>query len=137
MITTAVCDSFLREVVDGLHRVVDEYRLALIRQNAKGTFGPQTSNYSQLKADEASGTGYTRGGAGIERLPSVFDGSGMHLKFGLPMEMAAVTLQAAGALVYNARDGRAVFVHQFKSPVMVVNAPLVIDELPATVILKG
>lgn len=137
MIATAVCESFLREIVDGLHTLTDEYRLALIRQNAKRNYGAATVGYAQLKDDEAEGQGYTRGGVELQRKPSVFDGSGQQLQFGLPIELAMVTIQAAGALVYNARGGRAVFVHQFKSPLIVANAPLVIDALPATVLLRG
>jgi hypothetical protein len=137
MIESALCESFWREAVDGLHALGDEYRVALIRQGETGRFGPATDNYKRLGADEAKGTGYTKGGMPIERLPSIWDGSGCALQFKTPIELPSATLTAAGLLVYNSsKGGRAVLVQKFLEPLMVAQAPLIIDQLPVT-ILKG
>jgi hypothetical protein len=64
-IATAVCDSYTKEVMEGVHLVADTYKIALIKPASAGTLGAATANYSDLATDEASGTGYSAGGLSL------------------------------------------------------------------------
>lgn len=61
-ITTAITNSAKQEFLQGIHTAADTYKIALIKAGAVGTFDKNTTNYSALGTDEASGTGYTAGG---------------------------------------------------------------------------
>ena len=66
-ISQAMCTSFKVELLTGTHNFTngaDVFKLALFRNTAAivGTFGAATTNYSQMGADEVTGTGYTAGG---------------------------------------------------------------------------
>ena len=60
--TAGVCAPFLLDLLDGEHQPGDDYRIALIRKGAAGSFGPGTRNYSDLGAAEVEGPGYQAGG---------------------------------------------------------------------------
>jgi hypothetical protein len=126
MIQTAVCDSFELEVADGMHALTDEYRLALIKPNAAGSYGAGTTNYAQLGADEAEGAGWPHGGVPIKRLPTTDDPSGRLLNFE-GIERQSVAIKAAGALIYNAsKEGRAVSVHKLPQAIGTAGGELVV-----------
>jgi len=57
-ITTAICNSFKQEILEGVHASADTYKIALYTDAA--TLGAATTAYSAT--NEVSGTGYTAGG---------------------------------------------------------------------------
>lgn len=118
-ITTAICDSFKQEALDGVHLAADEYRIALIKPSPTGTFGQATTNYSELGADEvAAGNGYTQGAKVLAGRVSSLANHVAFLNFTNPV-WANSTIVASGALIFNAtRGNKAVAVYLF------TNAPV-------------
>ena len=65
-VTTAMTTSFKQELLQGLHDLDGHtLKLALIKSGESGTFGAASTNFSNItdSSDEASGTGYSSGGA--------------------------------------------------------------------------
>jgi len=59
-ITTALSNAFKLELLKGKHDLDNhEIRVALIKEAPSGTYDATTLAYSELGADQASGTGYT------------------------------------------------------------------------------
>lgn len=59
-ITTALSNAFKLELLKGKHDLDNhEIRVALIKENPSGDYDATTLAYSELGADQASGTGYT------------------------------------------------------------------------------
>lgn len=57
---TALSNAFKLELLKGKHDLDNhEIRVALIKENPSGTYDATTVAYSELGADQASGTGYT------------------------------------------------------------------------------
>lgn len=120
-VTQAVCNSFKVELAQGIHNFTagtgDTFNIALFRDTASivGTFGAGTTNYSEMGADEVTGTGYTAGGIALTSVTPVLDGSTAVLDFDNAI-FSTVTLTTRGALIYNTSDGnRAVAVLDFGS----------------------
>lgn len=57
-ITTAICNSYKQEILEGVHASTDTYKIALYTDAA--TLGAATTAYSAT--NEVTGTGYTAGG---------------------------------------------------------------------------
>ena len=115
-ITQAVCTSFLQELLQGIHDFdVDVFNLALFRAQASivGTFGANTTNYSDMGADEASGTNYSAGGAALTVNGPSSSGLVAYVDFD-DLTFSNVTLTTSGALIYNtSKANRAVMVLNF------------------------
>lgn len=117
-ITQALTTSFKLELAQGIHNFAsggDTFRMALIRPNEDqtGNYGPSTTNYSELGADEVTGTGYTAGGLDLTSVTPVADGPIAVLDFA-DITFTSVTLTARGALIYNSsQSNRAVAVLDF------------------------
>jgi hypothetical protein len=112
-ITTAVCNSYKSEIMDGIHLAADTYMLALFTSSAAldqtitayGTGGAGTN--------EVVGTGYTAGGVALTGRTNALSGNTAYITFANPVWPTS-TITAAGALVYNAsRSNRAVAVFSF------------------------
>lgn len=114
-ITSAVCDSYRQEVMDGIHLAADVYMLALIKPGSVGTHGPGTTNYSDLGTDEASGAGYTPGGVVLTNRVVGIDSPGGPAWIDFDdVTLLAATIDAAGWLLYNAtRAGKSLAVGSF------------------------
>jgi hypothetical protein len=114
-ITTAVCDTFTRELVNSTigHFTADTYKLALIKPSSAGALGQATTNYSDLGTDEvASGAGYTTGG--VTLTGTTASGSGRLSLDWNDATWATATFSAAGWLIYNSsKSNRAVAVGSF------------------------
>jgi hypothetical protein len=133
MVETSVCESFLREREDGVHQAGDDYRLALIRRGAIGTYGAHTQSIVEVlkNGDEAFGTGYPMGGGvrltgrKISFVGNVAELTFDDVKLG-PPEGPPVTLSVEGAILYNnSRAGRAVSTHRVPAQA-VSNARLIV-----------
>ena len=112
-LTTAVCNSYKQEVMNGTHASGDTYMIALIKHAPSGTFDATTTNYSALSTDEASGTGYTAGGQALSGYTSALTTGTASIGWSNAV-WASSSISADGALIYNARkSNKAVCVINF------------------------
>ena len=99
-ITQAMCTSFKVELLTGGHNFTnttgDTFNLALFRATASisGTFGAGTTNYSDMGADEASGTNYSAGGGALANVTPTFTDFS-------DLVFSNVTITTSGCLIYN------------------------------------
>ena len=118
-ITQAMCTSFKTQLLTGTHDFTnttgDSFKLALFRAQASivGTFGAGTTNYSDMGADEASGTNYTAGGQALTAVTPVSSGTTAFTDFADEV-FSNVTITTSGCLIYNDTNAdRAVAVFNF------------------------
>jgi hypothetical protein len=118
-ITQAMCTSFKVELMQALHDFDNPggntFNLALFRATAliAGTFGAGTTNYSDMGADEASGTNYVAGGQALSAVTPVSSGTTAFTDFADEV-FTNVTITTSGCLIYNDTNGdRAVAVFNF------------------------
>ena len=106
-ITTAMCNSFKQELLGGVHDLdTDTLKVALIKASPSGTFGAATTNYSDLGADEATGTNYTAGGQALDSPVISLSGGTAFVDFADEV-FTNLTISADGAIIYNASQGNA------------------------------
>jgi hypothetical protein len=118
-ITQAMCTSFKVELMQALHDFDNPggntFNLALFRAQASivGTFGAGTTNYSDMGADEASGTNYSAGGQALTAVTPTSSGTTAFTDFADEV-FTNVTITTSGCLIYNDTNGdRAVAVFNF------------------------
>lgn len=108
-ITTALSNAFKLELLKGNHDFDnDTFRVALIKENPSGTFDATTVAYTDLGADQASGTGYTStfdtistgAQAAIATGYPQMDGTTAVMDFDDAV-FTNVTVQADGCILYN------------------------------------
>ena len=111
-ITQAMCTSFKQELLTAGHNFAaaggSTFNLALFRDTASivGTFGAGTTNYSDMGADEASGTNYVAGGAALTNIDPTSSGTTAFTDF-QDLTFSNVTLTTSGCLIYNTSLGNA------------------------------
>ncbi len=118
-ITQAMTTSFKVELLKGVHDFTngtgDSFKLALFRATASivGTFGAGTTNYSDMGADEASGSGYSAGGSALTNVTPTSSGTTALTDFA-DLTFSTVTITTSGCLIYNDTEGdKAVGVFDF------------------------
>ena len=115
-ITTAMCTSFKSELLGGTHDLdTDTLKLALIKASPSGTYGTATTNYSDVtgSSDEASGTGYTTGGATLTGATIATSGTTAHVDF-TDVTFSNASVSADGCIIYNSSQGnKAIAVFDF------------------------
>jgi len=127
-ITTAMCNSFKTELLGGLHDLAnDSLKIALIKASPSGTYDKDTTNYSEVGSDEASGTNYTTGG-------QVLDGASISLSTDTAIVdftdevFSNVTVSADGCIIYNADNSNsAIAVIDFGGTVSATAGDLTIE----------
>lgn len=116
-ITSAVCTSFKQELGTGTHDLEnDTLKVALLKASPTGDYGADTTNYSEVTtaSDEATGTGYTAGGATLVTSAST-DGTSRLFDWA-DVQWLASTISADGAIVYNSsKSNKAIMVIDFGS----------------------
>ena len=123
MATTALCNSYKQEVLQGLHLAANIYKMALIKVAPSTTFGASTTNagtpgtsassQANIGTDEAAGTGYTSGGATLAGFSATLQTSTGCLDFTTPT-WATSTISATAGVIYNSSvSNRAVAVFDF------------------------
>lgn len=134
-ITSAMCVSFKKEVLEGIHdfrTTGNTFKIALIKASPTGDYDEDTTAYSDVtgNSDEASGTGYSAGGATLSKVNPSTDGSAGLTDFGDPSWTG--TFSADGAIIYNdsAAGDPAVAVLSFGGTVSVVGGTLTLS-MPA------
>lgn len=118
-ITQAMCTSFKVELMQAVHNFTNTtgnvFKLALFRAQASivGTFGAGTTNYSDMGADEASGTNYTAGGSALTNVTPTSSGTTAYTDFA-DLVFSNVTITTSGCLIYNSSaSDKAVAVFNF------------------------
>lgn len=113
-ITSAVCNSFKKECLEGVHNAADVYKIALYTSAA--TLGAATTVYSAT--NEASGTGYTAGGETLVGYSTGLDAGVAYLDWTTDPSWPGSTITARGCLIYNSSQGdKAVAVFDFGADV--------------------
>ena len=115
-VTTAMTTSFKQELLQGLHDLDGHtLKLALIKSGESGTFGAASTNFSNITdtSDEASGTGYSSGGATLGSVAITLDGTTAIVDFA-DVSFSNSTISASGAMIYNSSaSNRAIAVISF------------------------
>lgn len=118
-ITQALCTSFKTQLMTATHDFTtttgDVFKLALFRAQASisGTFGAGTTNYSDMGADEATGTNYTAGGSALTNVTPTSSGTTAYTDFA-DLVFSNVTITTSGCLIYNSsKSNKAVAVFNF------------------------
>ena len=108
-ITTAMCTSFKSELLGGTHDLdTDSIKLALIKASPAGTYGAATTNYSDVtgNTDEASGTGYSAGGAVLDSVTISVSGTTAIVDIADEV-FSTATISADGCIIYNSTAANA------------------------------
>lgn len=122
-ITTAICNSYKQEILEGVHASTDTYKIALFTDAV--TLSASTTAYSTT--NEVSGTGYTAGGVTLSGFSSGLSGSTAYLTFSDP-SWANATITARGCLIYNSsKSNKAVAAFDFGSNVTSTNGTFTVD----------
>jgi len=126
-ITTSICNTFLRELLNGEHDLNSHtIKMALIKASPSGTYNDETANYSDVtgNSDEASGTNYSAGGQQLDSvtISSISDtNSGNRAFVDIDNEVFSnVTCSADGCIIYNASTtpaNKAIAVFNFGSTI--------------------
>lgn len=124
MITSAICNSFKKESLEGVHEASDTYKLALYTSAA--TLGASTTVYSAT--NEASGTGYSAGGVTLAGYSVTLSGSTAILDWSTNPSWANASITARGCLIYNSSQGnKAVMVLDFGADYVSSNGTFTIN----------
>jgi hypothetical protein len=125
-ITTAICNSYKQEILEGVHSSTDTYKIALYTSSA--TLSASTTAYSST--NEVSGTGYDAGGKTLTGYVSGLSSGTAYITFDDP-SWTSSTITARGCLIYNSsKSNKAVACFDFGSDVISVSGTFTID-LPA------
>ena len=118
-ITTALCTSFKKELLEAEHDfTADTFKLALFTNSA--SLDATTTAYSTT--NEVSGTGYTAGGATLTTVAPTTSGTTAFVDFN-DVSFSNSTITARGALIYNSsKSNKAVAVYDFGSDQTTSNA---------------
>ena len=99
-ITQAMCTSFKKELMEAKHNFLasggNTFKLALYTSSA--TLDATTTAYTIT--NEASGTGYTAGGAALTNIDPTTSGTTAFTDFA-DLTFSTATITARGALIYN------------------------------------
>ena len=101
-ITQAVCNSFKKELLDGVHDFDsggDSFKLAMYTSQA--TINAATTSFTT--GNEVSSSGYTSGGKALQSQATSV-ASGVAIVDFADLSFTGVTLTARGALIYNDTD---------------------------------
>jgi hypothetical protein len=125
-ITTAICNSYKQEILEGVHASTDTYKIALYTSSA--TLGASTTAYSAT--NEVTGAGYNAGGKTLTGYVSGLSSGTAYITFNDP-SWTSSTITARGCLIYNSsKSNKAVACFDFGSDVISVSGTFTID-LPA------
>ena len=122
-ITTAICNSYKKELFDGIHAASDTYKIALFSDAA--TLSAATTAYATT--NEVTGAGYTQGGKTLTGFASGLDGTTAYLTF-TDVSWDSATITARGCLIYNSsKSNKAVAAFDFGQNVISTNGTFTVD----------
>ncbi len=126
-ITTAVCNSYKKEILEGVHAAADTYKIALYTDTA--TLSAATTAYSSTN-EVANGNGYTTGGATLSGLTTGLADGVAYITFS-DASWSNATITARGCLIYNSsKSNKAVAAFDFGGNITSTNGTFTVD-LPA------
>lgn len=99
-ITQALCTSFKKELLEGIHdfrTTGDTFRLALYTSSA--SLGAATTAYTAT--NEVSGTGYVAKGETCTKVNPTSSGTTAYTDFSNDVTWASSTITARGAMIFN------------------------------------
>jgi VCBS repeat-containing protein len=126
-ITTAMCTSFKKEVLEALHdfNVSSGSTFKIALYTSAADLGAATTVYSS--SNEVTGTGYTAGGITLTNIDPVTSGTTAFADFA-DATWTSATITAAGALIYNSsQSNKAVAVLSFGGDKTSTNGDFVIQ----------
>jgi hypothetical protein len=98
-ITSAVCTSFKKELLEGKHDFnVGGHAFKMALYTAAASLDASTTDYTT--ADEVVGVGYTAGGLVLTNINPTFSGTTAFIDFN-DVTWTEATITASGALIYN------------------------------------
>ena len=113
-ITQAICNSFKKEMLDGIHNFAsggDTFKIALF-SNTGSNLDATTTTYTG-QPGEVSGAGYTTGGNTLTGQATAQSAGTSYVDFN-DTSWSSSTITARGALIYNSsKSNRAVIVLNF------------------------
>lgn len=122
-ITTAVCNSYKKEILEGVHASTDTYKIALFTDAA--TLGAATTAYAST--NEVSGTGYTAGGVTLTGFTSGLSSGTAYITFS-DASWANATITARGCLIYNSsKSNKAVATFDFGGNITSTSGTFTVD----------
>lgn len=117
-ITTAICNSYKQELLQGIHAAADVYKIALFTSAAN--LDKTTTAYSTT--NEVSGSGYTAGGVTLAGFTVSISGDVAYIDWTTDPSWANATITARGAMIYNSsKADRALAVYDFGANVSSTN----------------
>jgi len=129
-IQAAICNSYKKEVLDGVHLAADAYKIALFTSAA--TLSKSTTAYAATN-EVANGNGYTTGGATLAGFTTALDTDTAVLDWTTDPTWPAATITARGALIYNStRSNKAVAVLDFGADIASTNGTFTVTFPAAT-----
>lgn len=137
-LTQTQCTSFKVELAKAIHDFTastgDVFKIALFTatDSITGTYNADTTNYSDMVADEVVGTGYTAGGIVLTNITPVADDTTAVISFS-PASWASSTLTSCGAMIYNSsKSNRAVCILAFGADKSSNDSTFLVTFPPAT-----
>lgn len=131
-IVTALCESYKRELLMGLHAITDDYRMALYVDGAR--LSAATVSYAD--DNEVVGEGYEAGGIPIPNMRVESNGAESYIDFD-PVVYERLTVAVDGCLIYNAsKENRAVAVFNFGETLTARNGKIEVESPRGIVRLK-
>lgn len=122
-INSAICNSYKKELLDGVHAAADTYKIALFTDAA--TLGAATTAYATT--NEITGSGYTAGGKSLTGFATGLDGSTAYLTF-TDIAWTSATITARGCLIYNSsKSNKAVAAFDFGGNISSTNGTFTVD----------
>jgi len=103
-ITQGIANQAKADFLGGIHSSADTYKIALYTSAA--VIGPTTSTYTVT--GEASGTGYTAGGAALSGFNATLSGTTGVLDFTTDPTWPSSTITARGFMIYNSTESNKV-----------------------------
>lgn len=123
-ITTAICNSYKQEVLEGVHESTDTYKVALYTSSA--TLSASTTAYASTN-EVANGNGYATGGLTLQNFQSGLSSSTAYITFDDPVWTTA-TITARGCLIYNSsKSNKAVAAFDFGGNISSTNGNFTVD----------
>lgn len=114
-VTSALCTSFKKELLSGVHLSSDTYKILLLKVGATGTYDAAVTNVgtpgtgspttANVGTDEASGTGYTTNGVTMSGFTTSSSGTTAWIDWTVDPSWAASSISAIGAIIYNSTQG--------------------------------
>lgn len=141
--TSAVCNSYKQEILNGVHNSGDVYKFVLIKSAGTGVYNKSTTNAgtpgsgspttSNVGTDEVATSGtYTAGGTTLAGYSMTLQGDTAVIDFTAPAAFTSATISADGLLIYNSsQSNKAVAVYAFAGSPIVSTAGTFTVSFPA------